>query len=282
MLNDLGVILWNRGKLREATEAYRAALAIKEKRLNPPNQKLAGAHNNLSLLLLDLGDFAQGEEQARQALSAYRELFGENHPDVGMALHNHAKLLRELARLDEAERAIRDAIEVYKRVYQGDHDYHAEALDDLGLILEKKGDAKGSEAAFRTGLAMGRRTVGDDHPQTLHAMRHLALVLSRGAATLSEAEELMSRSIAASRRKFAKQPAALASCLDDLATFLVNTARPKEAEPVLLEAYQLQANGNQSSRPLKKICGGLVQLYGILGQPDLAQKWAAKLVELGQ
>jgi serine/threonine-protein kinase len=283
MFNDLGIMLYNRGRLREAGAAYREALAIKVKALKPPNRKLADAHLNLSVLLLDLEEPEQGEKEAREALAMFRELFGNDHPRVAMALHNQGKSLRALGRLDEAESAIRAAIAIYGRVFVSGHDYHAEALDDLGLILQKKGDVEGAQAAFRQGIIMGKQTVGEDHPQTLRTTRHLALLLESSGAPVPEAEELMKRSTTLSREKFANEPISLAECLEDLANFYVQTGRSKEAEPVLLEAYQLLNKGTslseQGANHLARICRALESLYVGTGRPEEARKWASRRAE---
>jgi serine/threonine-protein kinase len=283
MLNDLGIMLYNRGRLREASAAYREALAIKVKALKPPNRKLADAHLNLSVLLLDLEEPEQGEKEAREALAMFRELFGNNHPRVAMALHNQGKSLRALGRLDEAESAIREAIAIYGRVFVDGHDYHAEALDDLGLILQKKSDLEGAQAAFRQGIIMGKQTVGEGHPQTLRTTRHLALLLESSGAPVPEAEELMKRAATLSREKFANEPISLAECLEDLANFYVQTGRLKEAEPVLLEGYQLLNKGTslseQGASHLARICNALESLYAGTGRPEEARKWASRRAE---
>jgi len=258
-------------------------LAIKEKHLKPPNEKLADAHLNLSLLLVELGDFADAEKESQTALKSYRDLFGENLPKdkIGMALHNLAKSLREEGKLPEAERAIRDAMNIYDRLYPDGHTYQVEALEDLGLILKRKGDLQGAADAFRAGMAMGKKLLGDAHPQTLRHMRCLASVLGADPAGRAEADELMESAMKSARQTFARQPAVLAMCLSDQAAYLVDIKRsPQDAEPVLLEAYGLLTSGAPTSLQLKKICHELEQLYGKLNRPAEAGKWGAKLASL--
>ena len=283
MYNNLGLILQYSGKLRQSSDALHTALAIKQKILKPPNEKLADAQLNLSLLDYELGDYAEGEQQARIALKAYRDLFGEKLPKdkIGMALHNMAKNLREEGKLDEAERAIRDAMSVYNRLYPDGHSFQVEALEDLGLTLQKKGDARGAEAAFRDGVAMGTKVLGKDHPQTLRHMRCLAAVLGANPAGRAEADELMEQAMKSARATLAKQPAVLAMCLVDQADYLMVTKdRPQDAEPVLLEAYNLLNSSVTSSAQLKKVCHDLEVLYGKLNRPEDARKWAGKAAEL--
>jgi tetratricopeptide (TPR) repeat protein len=264
--------------------AYREALAIKVKLLKPPNEKLADAHLNLSSLLLDLEEPDRGEKEAREALGTYRQLFGNDHPKVAMALHNQAAQLEKIGRLDQAESAIREAIAVYGRVFPGGHDYHAEALDELGVILQKKKDTKGAETAFRESIIMGQKVVGEDHPQTLETMRHLALLLVRPGIPADAAEELIRRATALSRKKFANEPVSLAACLADQSEFFVKSGRSNDAEPVLLEAYQLLKTGaapsEKRARQLARICSGLESLYGDTGRPDEAKKWASRRAEV--
>ncbi|MBN9691668.1 MAG: serine/threonine protein kinase [Verrucomicrobia bacterium] len=279
MYNDLAILLRDGGKLLEAKDAYRASLEIKEKVITTKDEKMADAHLNMSLLLLDTQEFAQGETEATIALKGYQQLYGDTHPKVGMAQHNQAKLMREGGKLDQAAERIAAAITTYRALYPGGHLYQAEALDDWGQILQRQNQRGPSEEKFRESLEMTRRLHGNDHPQALLTMRHLALLKAQSPPD-PEADMLIREATEMARKKFQKQPAKLADCLDDFGEYLARTGRLEEAEQILLEAHKLSVAGARQSWDLKASAQRLNGLYLKLGKPQEAKKWADEVTRI--
>jgi len=126
---------------------------------------------------------------------------------------------------------------------------------------------------------MAKRLLGEDHPQTLATMRHLALLKAREPVD-PEAEALIRQATVLTRKRFAKQPARVAACLEDLGTFLLRTGRPTEAEPILLEAYQAAGDGGGSAIVRKRTATQLGALYAKLGRSKDADQWVAEAARI--
>ncbi|MBF0296093.1 MAG: glycosyltransferase family protein [Magnetococcales bacterium] len=96
VINNLGVLAWERGRPAEAESAYRQALRI------APDYP--SARYNLGVLLYESGQRAEAETHFRRVLSV--------EPDHAGAWNNLGNLCRETGRLAEAEAAFRRALAI--------------------------------------------------------------------------------------------------------------------------------------------------------------------------
>ena len=95
-LNTMGIQFQSEGKLKEAVECYRKAIAL--------NGQAAGYHNNLALALKDLGQLKEAETEARLALKL-RPQRSDYHFNLGI-------ILQRQRRTSDAEVAYREALQL--------------------------------------------------------------------------------------------------------------------------------------------------------------------------
>jgi tetratricopeptide (TPR) repeat protein len=128
---NLGLVLWDKGRLDEALEAFRRAITLKP--------DYADAHCCLGVVLLEKG-------RLDEALAAFRRTI-DLSPDHADACYNLGNVLFRKGDLDGAIVAFRRAIDLRPDV--------AETYSDLGLALCLKGQV--DEA-----LAVARRAIDRD------------------------------------------------------------------------------------------------------------------------
>jgi tetratricopeptide (TPR) repeat protein len=162
-LANLAASLCELGRLDEATEACRRALAL------DPNH--APTNTNLGIILDAQGDLDGAVDAHRRAVAA--------DPTCVKGHVNLAAALRRIGALDEA-------IEACRRALALDPD-HAPAHTDLGIILDAKGDFEGAVVAHR-------RAVAAD-PTHARAHANLAVAL-RTTGALDEALATTHRAVA--------------------------------------------------------------------------------------
>jgi tetratricopeptide (TPR) repeat protein len=126
---QLGDVLAKQGKLEEAAERYREALA--------DNPSFAEAHNNLGNVLKGLGDAPAAAEQYRRAL-ALKPSLAEAHNNLGV-------LLAEDGKPDEAADHFRKAIAANPE--------HAQAERNLAKLLAGRGDFREAIAHYERALS---------------------------------------------------------------------------------------------------------------------------------
>jgi tetratricopeptide (TPR) repeat protein len=135
-LNNLGFYLSKQGRIGEAMDMYRAALAI--------DPSYADAHNNLGHALEQRKAFGEALEHYYAALRLDPELV-EAHNNLGNALS-------ETGKVDEA-------IEEYRIVLEREPE-HPEAHNNLGIALAHKGRLEEAVEHFRDALRFRARYAG--------------------------------------------------------------------------------------------------------------------------
>ena len=113
--NNLGLVLWQKGKPREAIEQYEQALKIKP--------DYAEAHDNLGAALVRLGKLQEAAEQIEQALRI--------EPGDAAAENNLGAVLARAGKFEQAITHYTQALKINPR--------SAEAHCNLGLALEHVG-----------------------------------------------------------------------------------------------------------------------------------------------
>tara|TARA_B100000700_G_scaffold329329_1_gene450590 strand:+ start:9348 stop:11135 length:1788 start_codon:yes stop_codon:yes gene_type:complete len=128
--SNYGIILKNKGKLKEAEKSQRKAIELKPDFTN--------AHYNLGNILRDLGQLKEAESSLRKAL--------EINPNLPNAYSNLGNILKDLGKLKEAESCHRQAIKLKP-------DF-AEAYSNLGVILRDFGKSKEAESCHRQAIEL--------------------------------------------------------------------------------------------------------------------------------
>lgn len=128
--NNLGSVLWHRGKLPEAAREIETAL-----RLDPNN---AEAENNLGTILWERGE-------RKRAIACFSRSL-ELQPSYGAAQNNLGNALLQSGALGEALPHLRRAVEIFPGS-EG-------ARFNLGTALMRNGDLRGAIAEFQSALAI--------------------------------------------------------------------------------------------------------------------------------
>jgi len=92
-VNNLGILLSDKGDYAGAEALYRRALDGYEKALGAEHPDTLMSVNNLGLLLSDKGDYAGAEALYRRALDGREKALGAEHPDTLGSLNNLGVLL---------------------------------------------------------------------------------------------------------------------------------------------------------------------------------------------
>jgi tetratricopeptide (TPR) repeat protein len=129
--NNLGLALYDLGRLDEAEAACRRAVAL--------DANFAHAHIHLGVVLGAQGRLDEAEAACRRAV--------ELGPKHAVAHSNLGGVLAARRRLKEAEAACRQALALDPKL--------ATAHSNLGNVLSFRGQPKDAEAAYRRALALG-------------------------------------------------------------------------------------------------------------------------------
>ncbi len=100
--SNLGEVLRNLGKLKEAQDLLRKALKSDENRFELDHPIIAIRQSVLALVLQDLGELKEARDLLRKALESDERSFKPGHPKIAIRQSNLAVVLQNLGELEEA------------------------------------------------------------------------------------------------------------------------------------------------------------------------------------
>ena len=239
-LHGLGMALSNQGKLPEAEQSLREALALQQQAYGAVHGDIGRTLEDLAQVVDQRGDLKAAIPLMQSALAMQRQLHaGEPHPDLAEAINNLGFVYEEMGDHDDAEKLLSEALTMDRRLYGEKHKEVAAGLSNLAYVLLAKKDLPRAEATFRHVLAMQRELLGNAHPDVAVTLNSLAYVYSAMGNTRDEL--LMQReSLAIYRQLFPGDHPEVARVSDQLGYFLMDAGQNAEAERYIREALAMR------------------------------------------
>ncbi|MBS0578353.1 MAG: tetratricopeptide repeat protein [Proteobacteria bacterium] len=237
-INDLALLLEERGTYEESEKLYREALAMKRRVFGEKHPEVAMGLNNLAAALQDEGDLEHAESTYREALLMQRALLGQVHPDVALTLNNLAFVQSDRGNLRDALATEAEALAVYRKLFTGDHPDVARVLNRMGFWQTEIGDYDQADHNLQEALAMRRRLFGASNPEVASSLIHVAILqvaLHHYEAALASARgavDIFTPALSAKHWKTALAASAEAAALAGL-------GRSDEAEPMLVSSVAI-------------------------------------------
>ncbi|MGE0481478.1 MAG: tetratricopeptide repeat protein [Phycisphaerae bacterium] len=178
-LNNLGHLLYLRGRFAEAEPLLREALPLHERGPDAASPAYAQSLDNLAKVLASLGRPDEAEQQMRRSIDIRRRLYPGDHVDLAVGLSGLAAVRFQRGDPAEAESLFRESLDMQRRLTPGDAPEIARALSNLGVVLGKAGKQPAAEALHREALEMRRRLFPGDSIDVAISMINLATELGR-------------------------------------------------------------------------------------------------------
>ena len=188
-INNLAVLLHDRGELDAAAALARRVVELRQQHRPPDHPELVTARSNLASVLLSQGEAHLAEALYRQNLEIRLRLLGADHKDVATTRNQLAIALYDQGALIEAEALARQALDVRRALLGPRNPLIGSVLNSLGRILHARGRWPEAEEVFREALD---HIGGTSDTERLHAAvvrRNLAALLTDGGS-FEEAEDL--------------------------------------------------------------------------------------------
>jgi serine/threonine protein kinase/Tfp pilus assembly protein PilF len=281
-LTNLGAILEEKGQLDKAEALYKESLAIKRSLPDIDEGDLARSYNNMGKLYYTRGDYDAAEPYYQEALAIRRKLAkGLPDPDVASTLGNLASLREEKEDLAGAEVLHREVLNTRRKLYpDGLHPLIARTLNNLGHVLQAEGKSAEAEECYREAIDIADVKLGPDHQERANYVKNLAttlLALGRPA----EAEAKAREALAVFRKAEDPAPLKIAETESILGGCLAAQRRFEEAEPLLVESYQILAqNSGDGAKRAPEALKRIVDFYIAWGKPERAAQFQAQVASV--
>jgi tetratricopeptide (TPR) repeat protein len=274
-MNDLGLMLYDKGDYDRAVVLLQDSMAMNRALLGDKHPEIAVSLNNIANVLHDKGDLAGAETAYRQSLAMRRELLGNEHPLVAQTLNNLAFVYYDRGNERAALDAERESLAIYRKVFPGDNPDVARIMNRLGYWQTETGDFTGAKANLDEALAMRRRLFGASHPEIASSLAHVAVFqvatghYREAAGAAQAAEQIFTKSLSATNWKTALTQSIKGAALTGMGEY-------PSAELLLVHANTVM-NDDPGAMPMYRALTRryLESLYRHWGRPQEARRYAA-------
>lgn len=151
-LNNLGVLLAQRGSFEEAETHFRRVAAMRVDAFGPEHAEVAKALQNLAGVLAQTGRLDEAERFHQRGLAITEKLLGPDHPDVAFDLELSAFYLERREGHDEALELLHRAYEMNVDHFGPKHPRVAQVLARIGINYLDRGLWEEAELYLRRAL----------------------------------------------------------------------------------------------------------------------------------
>lgn len=194
IINNLGALYWDEGRLDDAERLYTEALRISEGDPEPNPKRIATAYQNLGVLARDQAKIEESARHLTHALELARRAFTPEEPAFINFLVDLGTTLGALDRWDEAFTLWNEALELLDDPANPRAVLRAKLHHDLGEAHLERGELRLARADLETALRLRRRVLGPAHADVGVTLSALARLLA-AAGRVQEATRAADASI---------------------------------------------------------------------------------------
>ncbi len=165
------------GRVDEAVQILREALATAESAFNPVHPSVSRYANGLGNALVMSGKLDDALVHYERADSITRAALGDEHPERAGLLISRSQIHTRRREFERSIALISKALEIWEEAHGPDHPRVGLAVNNLGVAYEGKGDTAMASSLYRRALRIARATLGEDHPHVAVSHRNLAETL---------------------------------------------------------------------------------------------------------
>ena len=236
-LSQLGGIQRNLGRLEEARDLFRRAVAIEEKNGGANLYKWL---TNLAAVEVDLDNFESARKLAERALEIGVRSEGKVDVQVDVTMLNLASMATAQEDYPRALSLFEQALAIDERAFGKESAGHVYTLGEMGELYLAMGDYPRAHEALERAIEVGKRTLPPDHLAFAAPLTYLGrLLVAEGKPR--EALFFLERGLALREKAFPGQDQEpIAESLTDIALARKTLEGPAVAEPILRKALAIR------------------------------------------
>lgn len=194
MLNDLGNLYLDAGRLSDAEAVLRRSLAITRARNGETHPNVAATSGNLATVLEREARYTEAEKLYQQTLQAYERTFGPNHPTTAIGLNNLANVYSAQGKSEAAAALQERVLAIHEKTFGADSPDVGRSLNNLANSYANLGRNEQALGLYRRSLAVMERKFGEGSGASALASGSLGQALVEMGRT-DEAKPYLLRSL---------------------------------------------------------------------------------------
>jgi serine/threonine protein kinase/tetratricopeptide (TPR) repeat protein len=173
-LNDLGWVLLEKQRSKEAEPFLQEAIKIRRKLRGEEHQETAESLNLLAFARKDQGDIVSAETLYRETLALRKKIFGPMHRDVAQSLNNLALMATEKGDFTEADKLYQEALAIDRQTVGMEDPDVLTHLSNYALLKDNQGEYDAAQVLYREIIVNKRKVLGNEHPSLAVTLNNLA------------------------------------------------------------------------------------------------------------
>ena len=121
VVNDLGVLQWSTGDLKNAKWTLAQALTIGEDLYGAESLEITSTLNNLALVFAYSTEYESARPLYERALSIHENIQGRDHPGLSAVIMNLASTVRSLGDFEAAQTLLERGLDIAQANFEPDH-----------------------------------------------------------------------------------------------------------------------------------------------------------------
>jgi CHAT domain-containing protein/Tfp pilus assembly protein PilF len=177
ILNDLGNLYKDAGRLPEAEAALGRALTIGRANSGEDHPNVAASMGNLATVLERQSRFVEAEAFYKRTLVVYEKVFGPNHPVTAVGLNNLANVYADQNRPQEAAGLQQRVLSIDEKVFGPDSPDVGRSLTNLANSYAELGRRDEALPLYERSLHIMEHKFGENSGPTALALNSLGRML---------------------------------------------------------------------------------------------------------
>jgi tetratricopeptide (TPR) repeat protein/CHAT domain-containing protein len=226
--------LFQAGRLPEAEQGFKRALALHERTVGPNHLETGKCLVLLGVLYYTQGRVALAEPLVERGRRIYEKTIGRDHVALGPVLYTLGAIYRKQGRNAEAEPLLKRGLTLQEKFFGRQNPQLLQNLDDLAELYRLQGREAEAEPYAKRALAIRQKTPGHQANNAEELTKRANDLLQAGR--LDEAEPLFKRALAIAEKAHGPQHAATGDAVNGLGVVYYSRGRYAEAEPLFERA----------------------------------------------
>jgi CHAT domain-containing protein/tetratricopeptide (TPR) repeat protein len=274
ILNDMGNLYKDAGRLPEAEAALNRAVAVGRAVSGEDHPNVAASMGNLAVVLQHQSRFAEAESFYKRALAIDEKVFGPNHPVTAIGLNNIANLYVDQNRPQDAAGLQQRVLAINEKLFGPDSPDVGRSLTNLANSYAELGRKDEALSLHERSLRIMEGKFGENSGPTALALSSLGTML-QDTGRLEEAAQDFDRALKIDERALGPEHPRIVTDLRSIALLDIKTGNYADAR-VRLERALTIAQAKLGSRHQNTIAT-MVNLADVDGHES---KWPDALAML--